>query len=413
MKESCIRCEKDIPPIQLICDQCANVLFTENIFWLAPDPVIGGPNTDRSVHRSEPVLTIGGHPDGDLIYRDGEPIMDIVSHLKSASREGKMGISEILGRLHDILLDMGVSEDMGRCFFSPGDFQVFAEIFYVVEDLSDRGGEEHGALYRNIAHLLEHTACKSDSPIFSPSFRERIRTDLMSEALRYCDMAGEEDDIEYLLTRGNILLKMGREDEAKELFENILLMDNKNMDAGVYLARIRIREKDLEGAEGILNDLLDTHGESAMVWYLKGEVMREKGSWGGAVQFYDLAMSKDEGMVEAYTSKARVLLENGMIEEANAVLDTALELDEKSAEAWFLRSNILREMDRWGGAVQCLNEVLDIDPHLGDAWVLKGDILSDRNLFEEAFEAYETALMVAPELKYVIEKKKVYEDRTR
>ncbi|MFO8110122.1 MAG: tetratricopeptide repeat protein [Thermoplasmata archaeon] len=410
MSESCIVCESEITSIQLICDECADVLFTENIFWIAADPVIGGPVIDRFRDRSQGVLAIGEHPDGELIYKDGETVIQEIAELSQGLKDDRIEYKDAFRKLRNMLAELGVSDGMENCLFSPSDLKIMNDIFYMVEEFLGKNPSVQGDpdFYIAIARLLEYDADKADRPVFSPKFRKKICYDLRKEAERYYDMAVEENNAHCFLSKGKLLLQMGETKEARDNFEKALIIDDKNLDTNIHYVKALLLEDELEIAEQALKELLDVGEENAVVWYLKGEEMRKTGRWGGALQFYDLAINKDEELTEAHLMKGRVLLENNMVEEAYEVLDSALESNSDSESIWYWMSKALHTMGRWGGAIQCLNEALDLEPHFTDAWMFKGDILAERDLYEEAMETYETALKIEPELKQVLEKKKVY-----
>ncbi len=406
-------CKKDISSIHLMCNECATDIFSENLFWIAAEPVIGKPIIDRLRYRSEAVLAIGEHPDGELVYKDGDTVMEEIIELYNALEKGEEDCYHVISVLSNTLSEMGVSEDMDDAFFSPSDLKIFSEVFYLVGEIQHKYSDLKTGpeLYLNIGNLLKYVGDKADKPDFSPEFREKICQDLWKEAERYYDLAidvSQDDPLPHLY-KGKLLLKMEKISEAKNHFQNALKIDDENNEIKIAYVEALLMEDNLEMAEKFLNEVLDSYPGHAKAWYLKGEELRKKGRWGGALQFYDQAISKNKELTDAYLMKARVLYGNQMTEEANEVLDRSLEI-KPTFEAWYWKGKILYEMGRWGGALQCLNEALDLEPHMEDAWVLKGDILTERDLYEEALEAYENSLEIVPNLKEVIEKRKVCKD---
>ncbi len=397
----------------MICDECATDFFSENIFWIAAEPVIGAPVIDRFRAKSEAVLTIGEHPDGELIYKDGKTIMEEIIEFYSRLEEGEEEYDDMLWAIDNTLTELGISQEMEvqHILFSPSDLKILSEVFYLIEEILHRYSKVKAPveLYLKIANILNFVADKADIPAFSPKFREKVCQDIRREAEIYYDLAVDaaEGDIHPFLYKAKLLVEMGENQSAKKNLEKALKIDDESAQVKIEYVKILLEEKNFESAERLLNDLLDTEPENAMVWFLKAEELRKNGRWGGAIQFYDQAISRNQEMTEAYTKKARVLFDNQMVEEANEILDKALEIDSNFKPAWYWKAKVLHEMGRWGGAIQCLNEVLAIEPHMEDAWVLKGDILTERDLYEEALKAYEISLDIVPNLKEVIEKKKV------
>lgn len=413
MNRSCIRCENETSEVQMICNDCATKHFSENIFWIAASPVVGEPVINRLRKNSKTVLTIGENPEGEVIYKDGKMVMDQIIDFYEEIEDDVEDHHDILELLDNMMAEMGISEDRDKImeiYFSPTDLKVLSEIFYLVEEIHHKQGKmpQLPGLYMKVGNLLSYVSDRANSPVFSPRFREKVCQDMLSEAERYYDLAIEksDDDLRPYLFKGRLLMELGRHDEAMECLDKALEIE-ENDDVKIAYVELLLSRERTDEAEKFLNELLDSKPDEALVWFLKAEELRISGRWGGSIQFYDQAVNRDDGFIEPYVMKGRVLLENQMLQEANDILDRALEKDAESIEAWFTKAKVLHEMDRWGGALQCLNEVLSIEPHMEKAWILKGDILTEKELYEEALEAYELSLEIVPDLEKVIEKKKI------
>ncbi len=396
---SCIRCEKSIEELYFICTDCAQGLFSENIFWVSASPTIHEPVIDRYKKDSEATLRVGEVPDEDLEFLEGEDTLTEIKNINVEDLESNDYI-RIQKRLNTILAEMGVTNSFepDKFVFSDRDVKVFSEVFYLVEELEHRFKKPQGCgkLYLKIGNLFFYTAKVADSCAFEMEFRDKVRKDLLKEAEGYYSLAIEtlEDEIFSHYNKGLLHLEKNDISEAKERFENVLDIDPDNFSGNLGLIKTLIRLERLDKAEEKLNNILEEHDEKKDLWYLKGEIARSRDRWGGAIQFYNQCLKLDFDFKDAWIQKSEILIERGMYSQANASYDEYLKENKYDPEAWFGKARALYNMDKWGGAIQCVNEALAIDPQIKEAWVKKGDILSDKQQYDLAVDSYENALKI-------------------
>lgn len=416
MSGKCIKCDKEIDDFFLICSDCARNLFSDNMFWIAASTVIGPPVIDRCKEDSEPILTIGERPGDELQFRAGEKTLAEVKEL--LEKRGKSHSEENIFRRYDrILVEMGVPKhiDFDHYIYSREGVRVLTEIFFAVEEVREDKNVSlcEPDLFLRLANILHYTSKKTDDSAFEPNFRHKVVNDLVEEAKSYYDLAEklyEKPDIHVYNNLGTLHVDNGEFESGKDKFQKALKIDKDNFDTRIGLARSLISLGQPEEAERVVDQMLKKFSDKPDVWYLKGDISSIKDVWGGAIQFYNQALTKDETFHKARMSKVKVFYEKGMLQEANDELDDLIEKDESNAEAWYIKADILDRMEKWGGAIQCLAQAISLDPQMIKAWDLKGDILVEQEQFEEAFEAYNTSLKIYPNRKEIIKKKKECEE---
>lgn len=400
--KSCIRCEKNIDELFLICTDCAQELFSENIFWIASSPTINEPVIDRYKEDSEATLRIGDTPDDELEFRKG---VDTLTEIKDIQVE-EMDTDDYLQtqkRLNTILAEMGVSNkfEPERYVFSDKDVKIFSEIFYLLEEMEHKFSKQDGNpdLYIKIGNLYFYTGLKADTSAFETKFRKKVKYDLFEEADGYYNFAIEssKDKIVPDRNKGLLNLEIGDIGESKERFETVLNRKPDDFSAKIGLIKTYIKMERFDEAESELNAMLEEHDEKEQIWYLKGEVARLQGRWGAAIQFYNQCLKINFSFEDALLQKCEILLERDMNSQANNAYDEYIKEDKHDPRAWFGKAKALFGMDKWGGAIQCVNETLALDPQIKEAWVTKGDILSERKQYDIALKSYENALKIDPE----------------
>ncbi len=413
---SCLRCEKKIEDLFFICTECAQDLFSENIFWIASSPTIHEPVIDRYKEDSEATLRVGDVPDDELEFFEGKNTLDEIKDIDVEELDSD-DYSRVKKRLNTILSEMGVTNtfEPDIYVFSDKDVKVFSEIFYLLEELEHKFKKPKGEknLYLKIANLFFYTGMEADTSAFEMSFRDKVKSDLFKEAEGYYSLAIENSTEDVLpdYNKGLLHLEKDEASEAKERFETVLDKELDNYLGRIGLIKCYIRMGDLNKAEKELNKVLENFGESKEIWYLKGEIARLRGRWGGAIQFYNQCLKIDFEFEDALTRKCDILLEKGMYSQSNDIFDEYIKEFKYEPMAWFGKAKALYEMDKWGGAIQCINEALALDPQIKEAWVTKGDILSDKKQYDLAIESYNKALRIDDSYQEAKEKLEKAKDR--
>jgi len=363
--------------------------------------MISEPVIDRYKQDSEAVIRIGDLPDDELEFCQGETILDEIKGVDVGKMDAD-GYKKMTKRLNTILAEMGVTNsfDSDEYIFSDKDVEVFSEIFYLLEEMEHKFTKHPGDpfLYLKIANLFYFTGLKADVSFFEVSFREKVTEDLFDEADGYYNLAIENDDDNTLsfINSGLLNLKQGEISKAADKFRAVLDRYPDNLSAKTGMIKTQIRMGKLEEAEAELNNLLKENDDKAELWYLKGEIARLKGRWGGAVQFYNQCLKIDYSFEDALLKKCEILLDRGMYSQANNSFDEYIKENKHDAHAWFGKARALYGMDKWGGAIQCVNEAIALNPQITDAWVTKGDVLSERKQYDIAIRSYENALKLDP-----------------
>ncbi len=401
MAGRCIRCEKDIEDISLLCSECAEERFRNNLFWVIISPVIGSPVIDRYKKDSEPTLTIGERPGDEMIYQEGLKTLEEVEEIeKNFDRESK---KDALNRLNTILAELGVVKelDFDKYLFSRDDVKIFSEIFYLLEDKDSTVEDEDRVpnLYLRMANVFFYAMKQADTSAFPPELRNKLKSDFTDEAERYYNKAIEfsEDDHFPFYNLGKLLYRIGRYEEAKKKFERALNLQKGDYDLKIEMVKTLQKLEKLDDVEDHLDKLVEMYPEKPEVWYLYGEQSKLRNRWGGAVQFFNQALSKDEDHLPSLLGKGKVLLENNNYRKADKIFDRYIKLKEDNPEVWLGKARALDSLSKWGGALQCINECIAFDSQIEEAWTLKGDILKSQKYYEEAIESYENALKLNPD----------------
>lgn len=139
----------------------------------------------------------------------------------------------------------------------------------------------------------------------------------------------DPDDISVLNEAGVILYKLGKIDEALDLYSDIL-------------------EKDPGSVETLIN---------------YATLLSMKGNLDDSLECLDRAVKRDPYSEDAWNNKAVVLTRAGRLREALECLDEALRINEKIPSTWMNAGIILEKMGEIGPAMECYQNLLEMEPN--------------------------------------------------
>jgi len=91
------------------------------------------------------------------------------------------------------------------------------------------------------------------------------------------------------------------------------------------------------------------------------------------------------------------LVEQGEDNQALLLVNQNLKKHPKNLNALLDKADLLYELERYGEAFQVYDKALKIDPNLDETWFNIGCVLEDLERYEEAGKAYDRALKIDPE----------------
>ena len=150
--------------------------------------------------------------------------------------------------------------------------------------------------------------------------------------------------------------------EAAILFQAILDVDPDNLRAVLGLGDTLLDLGDLEAAEGLLTRALGKGSQNPPILYRKGELLRRKGRWGAAVQFFNRAIALQWDYADPWMAKGEILLEHDRAQEALECFDKVISFDATRADAWARKALAHRAIHQAPAAAKALDEAVRLDP---------------------------------------------------
>lgn len=218
-------------------------------------------------------------------------------------------------------------------------------------------------------------------------------------ALVYLDQADSliKNRSDLLNLRGFLYICLGRTDDAKALFENILVKYPNDVDARFGLAELEILEGKVSGAEKQYQAALQRQSRNSRAMLSLALVSWELGKKQIAADYIEQALRLFSGDPKVYWFAAYITLQQGEMAEAESYVRHALQLKSNYDEAYSLLSNILFMQGRYEEVLEICSYRILLNHDCTNAWYLKGLSESRLGRIEAAFSSYETGLEISPQ----------------
>lgn len=217
-------------------------------------------------------------------------------------------------------------------------------------------------------------------------------TQLMQEALRARDVP------ELRTVLGVSLLQSGDGTGARSELEASFKKDPKQLQAGMGLMALYLREREPAKAAEVANQLLRNQPNNPALLNTAGVAKAEAGDFGGARRAFEHALAIDKTLTASQLGLARVDIATGALHAAEVRLKTLLKADERNPEVIYDLAVLTMRKGQADEALNLLRRAADVSP--------KGDSRAQEAIIEyqlrqgrgvQALEAAKVLLAQAPE----------------
>ena len=248
-------------------------------------------------------------------------------------------------------------------------------------------------------------------------------------ALRILDRLPEKDDTEASLVRSEVLLQLGRREEAVVLLHQVMEEETfERSDLALDISGILIQASEYEEAadfvrEALKNDpsnldllfemaynfeqlnetteairmyhqILDIDPYSSETWFNLGQACFNDKNYDAAVDAYDYALVINPADSLAMLQKAHSLFQNEQYPEAAVVYQEYGELTEFSATTLVYIGECLEKTDQFDKAMEFYRKSFEKDSQNVDALTGMGICLMEKEQFRDSLAWFELALRV-------------------
>jgi tetratricopeptide (TPR) repeat protein len=191
--------------------------------------------------------------------------------------------------------------------------------------------------------------------------------------------------------------RVGRLDEATQLYRQILAIDPHHAETHHLLGLIAYRTGALEEAVELLSQATRENQSQPTYWFNLGVVLQKQGKGPEALSAYERALTLHPQYPEAHSNIGNVLMELGQLEGATAAYQRALRIRPEYVEAHNNLGVALKEQGKLDEARASYEEALRLAPNHLEAHCNLGSVLMDQGNLDHAVTCFERALQMKPD----------------
>lgn len=218
-------------------------------------------------------------------------------------------------------------------------------------------------------------------------------------ALRYLESAELYEKENWVIQnlKGMIFLSMGKIDEGKAIFNEILKKYPNNIDAHFGLAEIELYEGRFSGAELQYNEALKRQNTNRKALLSLALICAERGRYEQAEVFMRQVLESYSGDSEVHYLAAIINIMKKDYVTAEKHTRIAVEINGDYEKAYNLLSNILYQQGRFGEVIDVCDFLIGRNRNNSNAWYIKGIALSKIGQNKEAINVWSTGLSINPQ----------------
>jgi len=202
----------------------------------------------------------------------------------------------------------------------------------------------------------------------------------------------QQDEISQLLHLGLDLHKQSKLQEARTLYEQVLLEQPHHFDALHLLGVIFFQQKNSAKSLQLILKALEVNPQDAFAHTNLGAVYADLKLPEKALEAYEKAISINPSFADAHYNRANTFSALKRFDEAILSYEIAISINATHARAHFNRGNALIELKRTAEAVTSYRQAILIAPNYPEAFNNLGQALRELKDFSSALESFNAAI---------------------
>ncbi|MBK4734311.1 XrtA/PEP-CTERM system TPR-repeat protein PrsT [Noviherbaspirillum pedocola] len=194
------------------------------------------------------------------------------------------------------------------------------------------------------------------------------------KALDALAAAGDLNDANAEIVRGNIYLALGKSDQAKSSFNAALKLQPDTPLALVGLAKIAFGAKDLDGAGKLVDQAVAKNPNSLEALHAKADLLRAQGKNEEALATYDAAIKVKPDNIQSLTGKANLDIAMRRYDDARIQVDAAKKVAPNAPLVNYTAALLDFSQGKFAPALDEIQQVTKIAPDHMPSLLLTGAI---------------------------------------
>ena len=203
----------------------------------------------------------------------------------------------------------------------------------------------------------------------------------------------QESPSKELLLRANQLILEKSCDEAKEILEQVVGLEDAKVRVQRNLGVCYLERNDWSEAEVALNTFLEKFPEDASTTYLKGYLLFSAGRYGESLSLMTRYVAMEPGDAQGHKILGLSHFVLGRTDRAEPELRRAIELDPRDPEAHYHLGRLFYNRNDFAAALEAFDQVIELDSnsvrtfnHLGQTKQALGEFAGARDAYLKAIQ---------------------------
>jgi tetratricopeptide (TPR) repeat protein len=201
-----------------------------------------------------------------------------------------------------------------------------------------------------------------------------------------------ESEVASLSERGFFFFQSGHLLEAQSIYNEILRLDPKHLDALNLLGIIAVQTQTPSLALELLDRAIKINRNNPATFSNRGVAFLDLELVVEALASFDNAVAINPNYAEAWANRGNALLKLKRFEEALESYDNAISIDPLYAEAFYNRSVALMQIGRVEEALSSCEHAIVVEPNYAEAHSIRAVALLDLRRLDEAVASCERAI---------------------
>ena len=196
--------------------------------------------------------------------------------------------------------------------------------------------------------------------------------------------------------KGLILIALGRLDEARTVFNEILKKYPNDIDSRFGLAELDLFTGSFIGAKNQYEDALKRQGNNRKALLSLALISEEMGNHDTARKYIEQALRFHSGEAEVHYLAAYLDAKQGKFAEAEKRARAAVQINGDYTKAYVLLSSILYNQKKYDDVIDLCEYLISKNRETSEAWYLKGLSQNRKGDWRGAIETWTGALSINP-----------------
>lgn len=207
----------------------------------------------------------------------------------------------------------------------------------------------------------------------------------------------ENNNSQYLNLKGKILVSLGKLDDGKKLFNDILRKYPNDIEAHFGLAEIELYEGRYSGAEKQYNEALKRQSNNRNALLAMALINAERGKFTEADKYLKQVLSYFSGDPEVHYLAAVVYSMKGDYTQAENQARISVEINGNLEKSYELLTTVLYKQKRYQEVLDISDFIISRNRKNSTAWYLKGIAYAKLGKTQDAINTWSTGLTAQPQ----------------